>query len=411
MGLIGILRYLRLIPAVGLIWVALVWLTPLVTGLTASSTTVALVISAVFVIYEVVVSTALQITLNAGFHWFSRTPGSKSDAETSIDWYRALPYPASLVLFFSRRIVTATIFVMILSLFTSWISVPSSTLQIFLSGLLLAAAFWLAPLTVTLALTVPFVIVGVPVFLLLIIISRLPRYKKVENIEQLSEGEGSSIETLGRISGFLFALPLLSLIFLNDMLPTNPKTIPPEEVPEGLAADKYYELGTKYKDAGWILQSKMALAKAISLGAGTDIGAKAQRYMDTKLPRNMVPAEATQRNVTGFNQMFGGDNKGAKQTYEELIAEYPDFEWPYSNLSSIYIKEKNYERAKELLEKALAINPSYINAWLHLADVFEKSGDLDGALNAVQRACDLDPDDSTTTYRKVTIEKRIKKAN
>ncbi|MCC7527503.1 MAG: hypothetical protein IT342_03205 [Candidatus Melainabacteria bacterium] len=133
--------------------------------------------------------------------------------------------------------------------------------------------------------------------------------------------------------GALVSLPAFSLIFLQDMLPTNPKSIPPEEVPEGLTADKYFELGTRYKDLGWIFQSKMALAKAIQLAGGTEVGLKARRFLDTKLPKNSVPAEATQRNVLGFNQMFSGNKGAAKKTFENLIAKFPDFEWPYSNLS------------------------------------------------------------------------------
>ncbi len=362
-----------------------------------------------FVLFELMVSKALLIVLNAGYRLIcSKTESKTSPSDQSaVLNFRGLPYPLSLLLFFSRRILTGILFaVSAPALVASLLpSIPNS-LSACLLGILLAAAFWLTPIAMTLMLTVPLLAVGLPAFLVLMVFSKLPRYKKLQSGAQLSEGEKSLFQQFGGIFGVLVSLPALSLIFLQDMLPTNPKSIPPEEVPEGLTADKYYELGTKYKDLGWIFQSKMALAKAIQLGAGTEVGTKAQRFLDTKLPKHSVPAEATQRNVLGFNQMFSGDKGAAKKTFEDLIAEFPDFEWPYSNLSSIYIEEKNVEQAKSLINKALEINPSYLNAWLHLADACELEKDHDGAMQALERACALAPDDQAVVIKKLSLENR-----
>ncbi len=409
MKFIGLLRFLRFIPAVCLVWATVWFLVPLVGGVRVSAPTTGALFAVAFVVFELIVCKALLLVINAGYRLICTKTGIKpapSDQSSALN-LRGLPYPVSLLVFFSRRVLTGTMFVVIApALAPSMIPALPNSLSALLSGILIAAAFWLAPLAMTLMLTVPLLVVGLPAFLAVLVVSKLPRYKKMQSGDQLSEGEKNIFQDFGKLCAVLLSLPAFSLIFLQDMLPTNPKSIPPEEVPEGLTADKYYELGTQYKDMGWIFQSKMALAKAIQLGAGTEVGIKAQRYLDTKLPRNSVPAEATQRNVLGFNQMFSGDKAAAKKTFEDLIAEFPDFEWPYSNLSSIYIEEKNVEQAKSLINKALEINPSYLNAWLHLADAYELEKDHAGAMQALERACELDPDDRGVKIKKMALENR-----
>src|SRR5271163_2557690 len=87
--------------------------------------------------------------------------------------------------------------------------------------------------------------------------------------------------------------------------------VPPRDVPQGLSAEEYYKLGKRYKEAGWMEQSRDALQLAIEADPEGETGLLAQRFLRTKLPRQPVPLIAERENICGFNQMFAGDLESA----------------------------------------------------------------------------------------------------
>ncbi len=180
--------------------------------------------------------------------------------------------------------------------------------------------------------------------------------------------------------------------------------LPPREVPEGLSAAEYYDLGIKYKSMGWTEQARDALVFAQELEPESEIAITAGRFLKTKLPRFPVPLLAEQRNIEGFNQMALGDCEGAKETFKALIREFPDFEWPYGNLSVLYLQENLTKEARDLLSRALEINPDYVNGWLHLAAAKGMDLDFNGAKECVRRALEADPTDSAAIAMKNALE-------
>lgn len=180
--------------------------------------------------------------------------------------------------------------------------------------------------------------------------------------------------------------------------------LPPRDVPEGLTASEYYKLGVQYKSMGWTEQARDALTMAAEDGSDPDVTESARRFLRTKIPRFPVPLLAEQKNIEGFNQMATGDALGARTTFEELIREFPDFEWPYGNLSVLYLQEGQTERAKDLLDKALAINPHYVNGWLHMATARGLELDFDGAKDCVRKALDSDPTDPAALAMKEALD-------
>lgn len=182
-------------------------------------------------------------------------------------------------------------------------------------------------------------------------------------------------------------------------------SLPSREVPEGLSAEEYFKLGKEYKSIGWTEQARDALQFAIATGGESSTGKAAARFLRTKIPKFPVPLYAEQKNIQGFNQMSTGDIEGARETFEELIAEYPDFEWPYGNLSVLLLREGETQKAVELLDKALSINDSYVNGWLHLATARGLELDFDGARHCVERALDADPTEATALALKDALKK------
>lgn len=179
--------------------------------------------------------------------------------------------------------------------------------------------------------------------------------------------------------------------------------LPPRDVPEGLSPKDYLSLGIKYKSLGWTEQARDAFTLAHEIDEAGDVGETARRYLKTKIPRYPVPLVAEQKNIQGFNLMAMGDTDAAKKTFEELIKQFPDFEWPYGNLSVIYLEDGQTLEAKELLARALKINPNYVNGWLQLATAKGLEEDYDGAEECVNRALESDPEDSLSMNMKKAL--------
>jgi tetratricopeptide (TPR) repeat protein len=183
--------------------------------------------------------------------------------------------------------------------------------------------------------------------------------------------------------------------------------IPPQDIPEGLTAHEYYNLGLRYKEAGWTEKARDALQFAIDADPEGETGLLAQRFLRTKIPRRPVPMVAERENIAGYNQMFAQDWRAARQTFEELIRTYPDFEWPYGNLGALLIERGEIQRAIKILDEAVTINPYYVNAWLHRARAFALLSDFDEAQACLDRAASADPDDKGVAgIRKIVGELR-----
>lgn len=167
--------------------------------------------------------------------------------------------------------------------------------------------------------------------------------------------------------------------------------MPPKEVPSGLNSGEYYELGVKYKAIGWINQSKTALQNAIKYDEHGNVSQKAMTFLKTRLPLREVPQEAIRANIEGYNNLLANP-KAAKQIWWRLTEEYPEFEWPFSNLASLLITEGDLAEAKKLLNRAIELNPCYINALLHLSNTYAVEMDFDKSKELLNRILELEPD-------------------
>ena len=188
---------------------------------------------------------------------------------------------------------------------------------------------------------------------------------------------------------------------IKEMTHSEP---PPRDVPQDLTAAEYFELGLKYKEVGWTEQARDALTMAIELDSDGDFGKKAQRFLRSKIPRYPVPLKAEQMNIEGYNLMFMKDEGGARRTFETLIKEYPDFEWPYGNLGSLLIRQGDLSKAEDLLQHALKINAYYINGWLHLTRVYGVQERFNEAYDCLSRVQAIDPQDASMKGIKQLID-------
>lgn len=312
---------------------------------------------------------------------------AKDGSVRLLSW--SVPYAAVFTWFLLSRLLTGIMAIVILNrFFPQYVGISSMDDAVFL-GSCFASIEWLAPLAavgLVWILTIPLL---VPLFVLLLTLDRVASITKATKNDLVLK----AAKCLGYTLGSMSTAPFLSLLALAQLVPRGRVRMPPETVPDGLKPEEYYTLGLRYKEAGWIEHSRVALARTLALDPQGDHALKARRYLQTKLPRKNAPKEAVERNIVGYNQMAGGDFKGATSTFERLIEEYPEFEWPYSNLASIMLMDKKYQRARELIDKAIEINPSYLNAWLRLAELCKLEKNSDGTKVALDKALELDPDD------------------
>ncbi|MEQ8171027.1 MAG: tetratricopeptide repeat protein, partial [Candidatus Eremiobacterota bacterium] len=70
----------------------------------------------------------------------------------------------------------------------------------------------------------------------------------------------------------------------------------------------------------------------------------------------------------------------------EIDENYPE---PHKNLGIIYFHEQDWFMCRKELEKAIEINPDYLDAYIYLGKLFKMRNMRDKAENAFYRAWDL----------------------
>jgi tetratricopeptide (TPR) repeat protein len=166
----------------------------------------------------------------------------------------------------------------------------------------------------------------------------------------------------------------------------------PPTIPEYLSAQQYYELGLRYRLAGWVGLARETLSRAAQLDQAGQIKAKAEKVIRTQLPRLPVPAQAEQKNIEGYNLMASNVEQ-AKSIFRDLMNQYPDFEWPFSNLARIYMSEGKLADANGLGKYLLSVNPDSIRALSIMLEISLAHNDYSSALGFIQRGLALYPDD------------------
>lgn len=97
-----------------------------------------------------------------------------------------------------------------------------------------------------------------------------------------------------------------------------------------------------------------------------------------------------------FKQAVGfqlkNDLNNALLLYENIIKRYPLHTGALNNMGVIYLARGENDRAKQVLDKALSINPSYPDALNNLATALKNLGDYQAAVAVLIKALSLKPD-------------------
>lgn len=102
-----------------------------------------------------------------------------------------------------------------------------------------------------------------------------------------------------------------------------------------------------------------------------------------------VPRSGPIRGRLGMAYDVNGFSEAAAATYEQAESLDPtDFRWPYFR-ARLVAEDGDYERALDLLDRALAIDAGYAPAWLWRGSWLLKSGRASEAMDAFGRAAEV----------------------
>ncbi len=120
---------------------------------------------------------------------------------------------------------------------------------------------------------------------------------------------------------------------------------------------------------------------------------KVNHYLASK------PKDAQARFLKGLILTEQGKTADAIKIFSDLTVDYPDLPEPYNNLAVLYAGEGQYDKAKQLLEKAISTHPSYATAHENLGDIYAKM-----ASQAYDRALQLDHSNTATQTKLAMIQ-------
>jgi tetratricopeptide (TPR) repeat protein len=110
-------------------------------------------------------------------------------------------------------------------------------------------------------------------------------------------------------------------------------------------------------------------------------------------------ADAQARFHKGLILTEQGKTAEAIKVFSALTDDYPDLPEPYNNLAVLYAGQGQYDKAKQLLEKAISTHPSYATAHENLGDIYAKM-----ASQAYDRALQLDHGNTATQTKLAMIQ-------
>lgn len=215
------------------------------------------------------------------------------------------------------------------------------------------------------------------------------RFNQDDNRARLACVAIFGILSIGCFAAYFYAEPCKRAVVAGlDQLGRMP-TVPGTPVlPSGLTAQQYYWTGQNYKANGWVELSRQAMGRAAALDPHGITGHSAEVFTKTCLPRSFVSHAAEQGNIEGYNMMAASNGTAAAANFKFMIERYPEFEWPMGNLAAMYLDENNLEEAEKLINRALEINPAYLNGLRYKAELKIKQKDYRGAEDAYQQALD-----------------------
>jgi type IV pilus assembly protein PilF len=121
-----------------------------------------------------------------------------------------------------------------------------------------------------------------------------------------------------------------------------------------------------------------------------DMG-KAEEYMRSAIRKKPDYAEA--HNNLGALLSLEGKSEEAIREYEKAVSNvlYPTPEYAYYNMGKEYVRLKDLGKAEGMYQRAIGLNPSFVDAYRDLAMVQAEKGQLQDSARTLERMVEVAP--------------------
>jgi tetratricopeptide (TPR) repeat protein len=182
------------------------------------------------------------------------------------------------------------------------------------------------------------------------------------------------------------------------MIRLNDEFIPPDD--GALAADELV-LQTRLLQQGRPAEKQQALAKLIKAGAEPELTCclAGKDPITVQLATiglwecwlNEKGSEARRQMDQGIERMDAGDLDGAEKIFQLLIARYPDWAEARNKQATLLYLRGLAGDSLELCRMVVELKPNHFGAWNGMALCAVQMGAWETALNAAQKALQLQP--------------------
>ncbi len=201
-------------------------------------------------------------------------------------------------------------------------------------------------------------------------------------------------------SGILSAFSVFSKTIQDTVDSTLEKHLMPalgmplDEIPQGKTPDEYLSIAERYEKIGLAEPTRRILKHIRTTFPDSRAAITASLRLKTRVPVHEIKQDAQRKYLHAVRDGLLTNRTASKDAYEELLREYPEFEWPYANLSCIVLKEGDLARATDLVNRAITINQASLRAWACMARINLVEWKLDLLKKSADKMDKLEPGNS-----------------
>jgi tetratricopeptide (TPR) repeat protein len=188
------------------------------------------------------------------------------------------------------------------------------------------------------------------------------------------------------------------LSLLRNDITNARKTFDSGRIDESIA--EYVSLCTKYPENGIVFYNLGKIYKSNGQYSNAVAMYKTAEKLNPYESKYKLAVKAIAQKISkdGDTEYRRQEFSDAIKKYKESITFYPEYTVAYFKLSRTFFKIKDYDSAKEYLEKSLLLDPMQEQVEKMLGDVFLRYGKIDTAIIHYNRAISIDANYTKAYY-------------